>query len=428
MYVDAKTLQPVRPRRGNARVPSTVVALGVVSLLTDVSSEAVVAVLPIYLTVVVGLSPVAYGVVDGLYQGVSAATRIPAGWLADRLDRPKWVAVVGYGLSAAAKALLLPAAGLTAITAVVTADRIGKGLRTAPRDSLITTASDAATLGRNFGVHRAMDTVGAMLGPLMAFALLALVPDGYDLVFLAAFASALLGLAVLGLAVPDARTRPERASRPARVAVPRPTLAALGGPWFVRVCVAAGALALVTVSDGFLYLSLQERDDFAGVWFPLLFVGTSVTYLSLAVPLGRLADRVGRMRVFVLGHLALLAAYLCVVGPVSGTVTTVLALLLLGTYYAATDGVLAAVAGAVVPAAHRATGIATVQTVVVVGRLLSSLLFGLVWTLGGNVVAVTVYAVGLAVMLPLAWWVLHRGEAAGTDGRPGAPAVRGAEA
>src|SRR6187402_3559761 len=133
----------------------------------------VAAVLPLYLTAQLGLGLLAYGFVDGLYQGVSAVVRIAGGYAGDRGGRPKWIAVTGYGLSALSRIALLPAHGFAAITGVIVADRLGKGLRTAPRDALIAASSDPKTLGRAFGVHRMLDTVGAAIGPLVAFALLA---------------------------------------------------------------------------------------------------------------------------------------------------------------------------------------------------------------------------------------------------------------
>ena len=144
------------------RIPSAVLAFGVVSMLTDVSSESVAAVLPLYITAVLGMGPLAYGFIDGIYQGVSAAVRILGGWWSDSTKRPKWVAFVGYLASAMSRIGLLLATGFASITAVIAVDRLGKGLRTGPRDSLIATASDPADLGRNFGVHRAMDTAGAL--------------------------------------------------------------------------------------------------------------------------------------------------------------------------------------------------------------------------------------------------------------------------
>jgi MFS family permease len=412
----------VTPAGRASRVATTVFLLGFVSMLTDISSESVAAVLPLYITVVLGLSPFAYGVVDALYVGVSAVVRLLGGWLSDRVDRPKWVAFTGYALSAVSRAALLPAAGFAAVVGVVTADRVGKGIRTAPRDALITAATPPAALGRAFGVHRAMDTFGAFIGPLIAFAILAAIPLGYDVVFVVSFAVAVLGVAVLGLLVPDIRLRDHAAELPGATVAPaaaeadrtedapagsRPRLRDLAVPGFGRLVVAAGLLGLLTVGDGFLYLVLQRRDGFAAEYFPLLYVGTSITYLLLAVPLGRLADRIGRVTVFLAGHVALLGAYLAAGGPVGGIAMTVAALLLLGVYYAATDGVLAAIAGQLAPPHVRATGIAAVQTAVVAGRAGASLLFGLVWALTDRDVAVVLFAVGLALAIPVAAFVMR---------------------
>jgi MFS family permease len=382
-----------------------VVLLGFVSLFTDISSESLSAVLPLYLTAVVGLSPLAYGVVDGLYQGVSALVRILGGWLSDRADRPKWVAFAGYGLSAVTKVLLLAAQGLTAVTAVITLDRLGKGLRTAPRDAIIAASTPPASLGRAFGVHRALDTTGAAIGPLMAFAILSFVPGDYRAVFLASLAAAVFGLALLGLMVPD--LRPRRAARRGSAALVTPSWRTLTDRRFGRVVLASALLGLLTISDGFLYLSLQERDDFAGKWFPLLFVGTNVAYLLLAVPVGRLSDRVGRARVLIAGHVLLVGAYLCAAAPSGGLALTVTTLVLLGAFYAATDGVLAALASALVPESVRASGIATAQTVVALARFASSLLFGALWFNLGRGAAVYAVAAALALAVAAATWLLR---------------------
>jgi MFS family permease len=384
------------------RVSSTVFLLGVVSLLTDVSSEMVASVLPLYLTVAVGLSPVAYGFLDGMYQGVSAFVRIAGGYAGDRGGQPKWVAVLGYGASALSRIAMLPAVGFAAITAVVTTDRLGKGLRTAPRDALIAEASEPSMLGRSFGVHRALDTFGAALGPLVAFALLLSVPGSYDSIFVVSFAFALVGVAVLVLFVPNLRT----ATGTARVGLRR-ALREVGGRRLRRPLLAAGALGLLTVGDGFLYLSLQERDGFAAVYFPLLYVGTNIAYLALAIPMGRLADRVGRGRVLVAGHGALLVCYLLAALPAGGVGLTLGVLLLLGVFYAATDGVLPALISRLVPAETRGSGIAAAQTVVVLGRFASSVMFGLLWSVQGPGRSLLLFAALLTAMVPIAAWLLR---------------------
>ncbi len=379
-----------------ARVSTTVVLLGLVSMLTDVSSEMVAAILPLYLTAQLGLGLFAYGFIDGLYQGVSALVRIAGGYTGDRVNQPKWVASFGYALSALSRLGLVFAHGFGAITAVVTADRLGKGVRTAPRDALIADASDHAILGRSFGVHRALDTVGAALGPTLAFALLLAVPGGYSSIFVVSFAFAVVGVAVIVLFVPNRRT-----AGPGKARIGLRQLAReLTGPRLRRPLLAAGVLGVLTVGDGFLYLSLQQRDRFAATLFPLLYVGTNIAYLALAVPLGRLSDRLGRARVFVAGHIALLAVYLLAAAPFGGAVLTVGCLLLLGTFYAATDGVLAALVSQLVPATARGSGIAAAQTVVALARFVSSLAFGSLWVALGRTPALLVVAALLTAAVP----------------------------
>jgi MFS family permease len=399
-----------RQERVRRPVAGTVVLLGVVSMLTDISSEAVTAVLPIYLTAVVGLTPLAYGFVDGLYQGVSALVRILGGWLSDRGDHPKWVAFSGYALSAVTRLALIPAQGVGSVTAVLTVDRLGKGLRTAPRDALIAASSPLASLGQAFGVHRALDTTGAMIGPLLAFGILFVVPGDYRSVFVVSFAAAVVGLAVLLFFVPD--LRPARAAAEPDQPMPRPSLRILANRRFGALVAAAGLLGVLTVGDGFIYLTLYENDGLPAHYFPLLYVGTNFAYLALAVPLGRLSDRVGRRHVFVAGHVALLAAYLFAAGLLAGPAATVSCLLLLGAYYAATDGVLAAMTGHLVSPLIRASGIATTQTVVAAARFVSSLAFGLLWTLVGQDAALLVVAAALAMALPVGWLLLRRAEVA----------------
>jgi MFS family permease len=392
-------LAPAAGERGRRRVAPVVVTLGAVSLLTDISSESFSAILPLYLTAALGLSTVAYGFMDALYQGVSALLRMLGGWASDRSDRPKWVAFAGYAISCVARIGLLLSTGLGVITASITADRMGKGLRTAPRDAMISASSDPAHVGRAFGVHRAMDTAGAVLGPVLAFVILWRVPGGYHLVLVASFGAALLGVALLGLMVPDRQRAPRAAQAHPRAGF---SWRAVTTPGLNRLLVVAGLLGLVTVGDGFLYLSLLERGGFATEWFPLLYVGTNIGYLALAIPMGRLADRVGRAAVLVGGHVALLAAYLWAAGP-AGPVAAVLGtLFLLGVFYAATDGIIAALAGRLVRPEVRASGIAAAQTVVAVARMAASAGFGLLWFAVGPRSALEIVAVLLAVVVVIA--------------------------
>ncbi|WSW94925.1 MFS transporter [Streptomyces sp. NBC_00989] len=398
----------------SAAVPPTVLALGAVSLITDVSSEMVTAVLPLYLVTGLGLSPLGFGLLDGIYNGFSALVRLAGGHLADRGGgRHKWVAGIGYAVSAACKPLLLLAHTLTPIGLILAADRTGKGLRTAPRDALISLSSTPENRGRAFGVHRAMDTAGALLGPLVAFLILRATVDGYDAVFTVSFCVAVVGVLVLVLFVPGGKGAGERGpggrgSGPGareRTVVepprPRPTLRAafalLARRDLRRITVCALLLGLATVSDSFIYLLLQRRLGVSDRWFALLPLGTAAAFLLLAVPLGRLADRAGRWRVFLGGHGALLTAYALLLTSWHGTALPYAVLLLHGGFYAATDGVLMAAASDSVPEELRSSGLALVQTGQAAARFVCSLGFGAAWTLWGDRTALMASAVALAV-------------------------------
>jgi MFS family permease len=375
MYL-ASVERPAGTADRTKRIAANVFALGAVSLVTDVSSEMVSAVLPLYLVVGLGLGPVVYGVLDGLYTGATALLRLVGGYAADRVRRRKLVAGLGYGVSAVAKAGLLAAgASVPALGAAIVADRAGKGLRTAPRDALITLASPPADLGRAFGVHRAMDSVGAFAGPLVALAVLAGSGQAFDAVFVVSGCIAAIGVLVLVLFVRDHRG-PVVAAKAVDLRAAAALLRIAPIRWLLFGAILLG---LSTIGDGFVYLLLQRRENLAIGWFPLLAVGTSLAYLLLAVPVGTLADRIGRPVVFLAGYAALAVVYLLLTTRWGGLPALVTVLLLYGVFYAATDGVLMALAGPLLPAELRTTGLALIQTGQALAYLVSSVLFGLAW-------------------------------------------------
>lgn len=385
------------------KVSRNVLLIGLVSFFTDISSEMVATILPLFLIYSVGLTPFAFGVVDGIYQGGTAVARLAGGFVADRTRRHKEVAAAGYAISAVSRLALLATGTWAAVAGVIAVDRAGKGLRTAPRDALISLSSRPESLGQSFGVHRALDTAGAMLGPLVAFALLAVMVDPFEAVFVLSFLFAVVGLAILLLFV---RNRPVQVP-----GTPRLTLRKAGAILKVRPfrsLVAVGTLlGLVTVSDGFMYLALQQRDVIPMSAFPLLYVGTALVYMVLAVPVGRLADAIGRRRVFLAGYVLLLGAYGFLLVELPAALTVALVLLLFGTYYAATDGVLPALASTTVAPETRATGLAVLATGMGAARLVASLAVGAVWTWAGLEAAFVLFAGMLAVALVLAALVLR---------------------
>ncbi|MFF4262048.1 MFS transporter [Streptomyces virginiae] len=447
------------PDRGPVRAPavaSTVLALGAVSMITDISSEMVTAVLPLYLIAGLGLSPLGFGALDGVYNGVSALVQLTGGHLADRVRNHKLIAGIGYGLSALCKPLLLFAHSLGPISVVLTLERTGKGLRTAPRDALISLSTPPELQGRAFGVHRAMDTTGALLGPLAAFLILSLTVDGYDAVFGVSACVAVLGVVVLMLFVPsggDPGPTPPAASvkaasvkaasvkaasvkaasvkaasvkaasvkaasvkataatardvdRPAPVRL-RDALGLLRLPRLRNLAICAVLLGLTTVSDAFVYLLLQRRTGIGDQWFPLMPLGTAAVFLLLAVPAGALADRIGRRTVFLTGHALLLAGYALLLWAPAWPALPFLVLALHGMFYAATDGVLPAAVAATVPGELRATGMALVGTGQALARFGCSLAFGAAWTLWGTGPALAAAAAGLLCCAAVAGFVLR---------------------
>ena len=368
--------------------------LGLTSLLTDASSEMVAAILPLYALYFLHASPAVFGVVDGLQQGGASIVKLAAGWFTDRSQRHKSVAAAGYIASALSRlGLLVAAGGASALALLTVLDRVGKGIRTAPRDAIISLSVPRGAMASAFGLHRALDTTGAMIGPLLAFLVLRSIADGYDVIFAISLALAVVGVAALWLFV-DTTAIPESAMELPTAPMPR---------WwstrFVGIALLAAVLGLATISDAFIYLSLQRKLGFSTGYLPLLFVATPAVYLTLAIPLGRVADRIGRIWVILGGYSALLVLYVMLSSAGAAPATGVICVFLLGSFYAMTDGVFAALASSELPEERRATGLAIVGTCNDVGRLVSSIAFGWLWSRGTPDAAARMYIPVLLIAL-----------------------------
>ncbi|SER86304.1 Sugar phosphate permease [Lentzea xinjiangensis] len=393
-----------RPARTDfrKRLPGTVFALGTVSLLTDVSAEMITAFLPVYLLFTLQLGYAQFGLLDGIYTGATAVLRLVGGGVADKFRKPKAVAAAGYGLSAATK-LFFPLVGASAfgIGALMAADRAGKGIRTAPRDAMISLATPEDRLGAAFGVHRSMDTVGALLGPLVTFLLLAQIGMVPGPVFAVSAAFAVIGLIVLISFVREPKTGEAKGPRPSFKA----GLGLLDDRQFRRTTVSAGLLGLATVSDAFVYVLVQKATNISLGYLPLLPLGTAVVFLAAAAPLGKLSDRLGRWRMFLIGHGLLLGVYALLFIPRGGMGVAIAALLLHGLFYAATDGVLSAKVSESAPESLRASGLSVVQTGQALGRLVSSVAFGLLLQYTSITTGVAVALVALTATLVVSYGI-----------------------
>jgi MFS family permease len=380
-------------------IGANVFLLGLTSLLTDVSVEMVTTTLPLYMVLGLRLAPLQLGVIDGLYQGAAALVQVASGLLADRWRRRKALAVAGYAFSALCKlGFLLIGANWMALAGVVVLDRIGKGIRTAPRDALIAASAPPERLGIAFGVHRSMDTAGAMVGPLIATALLLLTVNQYDTIFVVSFCFAVTGLSVIVFLVKDPQPPAQHQSE--FVGSMATIHLLLKQRAFRRVVFASGALALVTMSDSLVYLALRRSPLGHAATFPALYVGTALVFMALAIPIGRLADRIGRRQVFGIGYGVLVLVYCVLLTPHSSL--AILGVVIgLGFYYAATDGVLMAHVSNLLPDAVRTVGLAIVITGVSLSRLCASIAYGVLWQWWGADVATQVFVAGLLLVLTI---------------------------
>lgn len=384
-------------------LPRSVVVLGAVSFLNDAASEMITPLLPLFLTMTLGAGPVVVGLIEGVAEATASLLKLISGRLADRGIPPKRLLLGGYGISNAARPLIGLAFGWTWVLALRFFDRVGKGIRTSPRDAVIAAASGDDRRGHAFGFHRAMDNAGAVVGPLLAFALLGLqVPLGH--VFLA---SVVPGLLVIGLLVFGLRGH-ETTLAPA-AATPPPSLhwrdldSRLKG-----LLLAAGGLALATVPEVFLVLWAQSRGLHV-VWVPLIWAAASLVKSLLSWPAGALSDRVGRVPVVLTGWT--LRVILLVLLAHAGEQTGMIWALFLGYAgaLALTEGAERALIGDHAPARLKGTAFGLYHLLTGALALPGAVLFGAVWQGFGEMAAFHLAAVltGIAALGMLS--VLRRG-------------------
>lgn len=368
--------------------------LGLTSMLTDISSEMVNSALPAFIVLYLHAGPLAFGTIDGIYHGMAVALLgIVGGMLADRRRRYKEVAAAGYGLSTLCKlGMVAVGSSIGWLAVIVGIDRAGKGIRTAPRDALLSLGSSSSNLTMSFAVHRAMDAAGTLLGPLIAFFLLSRLPHAYEALWLTSFAFGLVGFAVLWLLVDN--PPPRMAAQPTMPVSPL-TLLRHGGR-FRHLLIAGSCLAAFTVSDGFLYLLLQSKNGAAAHYFPLYYMVTAGSYMLLSIPIGYVAQRFGRRPVFLAAQAILLATYILIgSGFGADQAIPIMPLLMFGLYYAGSEGVLMAIASSLLPESSRTSGLALVNTFVGLARMAGSLGFGWLWHAHGDGIGLLLFGGGL---------------------------------
>lgn len=392
-------------------ISGNILVSGIVSFFTDISSEMIVPVLPLFLTVTLRAPVAAVGIIEGVAESTASLLRVFSGWLSDRAGRRKPLVVAGYTLSNLAKPLLAIAGTWPQVLLVRFVDRVGKGIRTAPRDALIADSIGPEHRGLAFGFHRAMDTAGAAVGPLIAFVALAALPENYRAVFWIATIPGVLAILV-GLFFLREIARPPAAAR-----LPRLGFAGLGHP-FAFFTVVATLFAVGNSSDAFLILRAKDLGLPTTV-IPLVYVAFNVVYALLSTPAGALSDRLGRRRMLVFGYavFALVYAGFALAGKPSAHWAVPALFLVYGVYYALTEGIQRALVVDLVPAELRATALGTFATATGLALLPASAIAGWLWGSAGPA-APFVYGSVTAVAALVLLLAFHPGEL-GTSPIPG---------
>ena len=363
----------------SAAIPRGVWILGFVSLLMDVSSEMIHGLLPVYLTAVLGASALAVGLIEGVAESTALIVKVFSGALSDRWHNRQGIAATGYGLAAFTKPFFALATGPGLVFLARFVDRIGKGIRGAPRDALIADLTPKEIRGAAFGLRQTLDTVGAFAGPLLAIALMLAWHDDFRAVFWVAVVPGVASFLLIAFGVREPE-KPEGDGEDARakeIRFDRATLRALGAAFWGVTAIGA-ALALARFSEAFLVLRAADL-QLGEAYAPAVLVAMNVVYSAAAYPVGRLADRVAP-RVLLFWGVAFLAASDAVLALAGHLAFAWIGIALWGLHMGFTQGVLAAMVSHAAPAPLRGTAFGVFNLAGGLAMLASSVLAGALWT------------------------------------------------
>jgi len=362
------------PVQDRPKLPASIWALGFVSLFMDISSEMIHALLPVFLVTVLGASTVTVGIVEGVGEAVASISKLFSGWLSDRFRKRKLFTVIGYGLGALSKPLFALAPSASWILFARVSDRLGKGIRGAPRDALVGDLAPAGLRGAAYGLRQSLDTVGAFAGPLLAMALMALSANDFRLVFWVAVVPGLIAVAILvaGVREPARSAVPDTPRAPIR----RRELATLGGLFWVVVTVGA-VLTLARFSEAFLILR-AEGQGLPLALVPAVLIVMNLVYAASAYPMGALSDKVPRLVILAAGFVVLIVADI-VLAIAPNPWVVMLGVGLWGLHMGMTQGLLAALIADHAPAALRGTAFGLFHLVTGIALLAASIIAGALW-------------------------------------------------
>jgi MFS family permease len=355
-----------------ARLPGGIWALGFVSLFMDISSEMIHGLLPVFLTSVLGASTEMVGLIEGVGEATASMSKLFSGWVSDKLGKRKALAVIGYGLGALSKPLFALAPTPSLVLAARFSDRVGKGIRGAPRDAMVGDMVPAGLRGAAYGLRQALDTVGAFAGPLIAIALMAMLHDDFRLVFWLALIPGLISVLVLVLAVRE----PPHEAVGTRAPLQFRDLKTLPAAYWMVVAIGA-VLTLARFSEAFLILRAQSA-GLSLALAPLVLVIMNIVYSLSAYPLGALSDQIDRKVILAIGFATLIVADI-VLAAASDLFAVMAGVALWGLHMGMTQGLLAALVADEAPANLRATSFGVFNFVSGIALLLASLIAGALW-------------------------------------------------
>lgn len=356
------------------RIPRTVWALGFVSLLMDASSELVYSLLPLYLVGTLGVGVLTVGLIEGVAEATALIVKVFSGALSDYLGKRKGLLLLGYGLAALSKPLFPLAQSAAPVFGARLLDRIGKGIRGAPRDALIADVAPEEIRGACYGLRQSMDTAGAFLGPLLAIGLMLWLDDDIALVLWFAVLPALLCVALLALGVEE--PAPAGGARRFRSPIRREALRQFS-PAYWRVVAIGAVFTLARFSEAFLVLRAQQL-GFAASWVPLVMVVMAAFYMLSAYPAGKLSDRIGRQRLLGGGLLLLVLADL-VLAQAASVAAVLLGVALWGLHMGYSQGILASLVADTTPAELKGTAFGLFNLASGIALLLASGIAGWLW-------------------------------------------------
>ena len=369
---------PALPAAGRPRLPAAVWVLGFVSLLMDTSSEMIHSLLPLFFVGTLGISVATLGVIEGVAEAIALIAKVFSGVFSDWVGRRKGLAVLGYGLSAATKPMFALATGAGLVATARFVDRIGKGVRDAPRDALLADVAPRAIRGAAYGLRQSLDTVGAFAGPLIATVLMWAWGLGFRAIFWVAVIPGALAVALLALGVREPAREPgARAASPIR----REALGRLGAGYW-RVVLVGAVFTLARFSEAFLVLRAQQA-GLAAMWVPLAMAAMNATYAATAYPAGRVSDRIGSRGLLASGLAVLVVADLLLAWGGARLPWLLAGVALWGVHMGLTQGLLSAMVADRAPADLRGTAFGVFNLVSGGAMLVASALAGALWQVWG---------------------------------------------